>query len=818
MRFQVVAQLLRRLGAIGGEGLVAARQRHLAEAQQHVVEEEPQPHAFAATAFADPVHAIVPVASADQRQAALAQQFGAALQGQHAVLVERLLQAGMRGQVVIRLLVRIDQAALDEAHAFVQHRNITGDLQVTAGGERQPQVVVGTARAHAATLRRMPPVQHVALRELVGRAEQQVLAGERRLGMHGGHGVLQLVAKAKGAAGLVVAAARDIAAGQGLVQQPAIGQRIDAGVGRLHPHRAERVQPVDAHAVQCIVGCVAATGALRELEGLAMVLAHAKAEHDLVRLFRTQQDRYLDRRTRVHAHAKLAGQLLAQQRCRMRQAAVTAQEFVAIGGEAAAFGIDIEERHAPGKIGVVGVARGQYVVGPVQFADHVHLRLDLEVAQHPFHVAGGRQPAWTAREVAQLEHRELDRVFQRHVNPQFAGDAVFHVLEHAVAEPVARAVAARAATRQRHRRPHPPILFVAQVERLTAGVRDRVVVPGRQPELVRVLEPGVARRAFAEHGAQFRVGHHVGPGGGRGLAFAQDDHVLAAIGREGAGAVVKQELVGDRFERPRIFLGRRGRRRQAQHRLGCGQHLRQRRRTVGKQQRGVAFRRHVPPDLGGQRATLVADDHPRHGLHQDAVFQRDLLRRAYEDAARAVQYIALGSGRDQPQDLLLQLLAVTGLVLVPDHQVHVETLQSPVRMRLHHLPHQLDVGRIGNLQQHDRQVAGNRMPPQPRLPAPVLHQHRTVGPQERVREHHQAGQALVQLRVRLRCVDLPAHHLAVGPAQVEHTVSQTAIAVLVDQRLAGLAVAAHAGDHVHGGGLVRGQGDAAADRHDRVEY
>ena len=46
-------------------------------------------------------------------------------------------------------------------------------------------------------------------------------AGQRRLGVHGRHGVLQLVAEAEGATGLVVAAARDVAARQRLVFEPA---------------------------------------------------------------------------------------------------------------------------------------------------------------------------------------------------------------------------------------------------------------------------------------------------------------------------------------------------------------------------------------------------------------------------------------------------------------------------------------------------------------------------------------------------------------------------------------------------------------------
>ena len=73
---------------------------------------------------------------------------------------------------------------------------------------------------------------------------EQVLAQQRGLRVHQRHRVLQLVAEAEGAARLVVAAARPDAAGERLVQQPAVGQQVERRIGRLHLHRAERVVPV----------------------------------------------------------------------------------------------------------------------------------------------------------------------------------------------------------------------------------------------------------------------------------------------------------------------------------------------------------------------------------------------------------------------------------------------------------------------------------------------------------------------------------------------------------------------------------------------
>ena len=231
-------------------------------------------------------------------------------------------------------------------------------------------------------------------------------------------------------------------------------------------------------------------------------------------------------------------------------------------------------------------------------------------------------------------------------------------------------------------------------------------------------------------------------------------------------------------------------------------------------------RRHrgTPANLLAQAAARIADDHPGNRLQQHAVLLRQLLRRTHEDAAGPVDHMRFQARRDQAHDLVLQLLAVTGQVLVPDHQIDGQSFQAPVRMRLHQLPHQFDVGRIADLQQHHRVVAGDRLAPQPGLAAAVLQQHGLFGAQRGVGVQHQSGEALVQLRIGLRGVDLPAHDLAVGPGEVEHAVGQPPVAVLLDESGAGLARGANAGHHVDARSLPRRQDDAGADRDDWIEH
>ena len=83
--------------------------------------------------------------------------------------------------------------------------------------------------------------------ELPARGAEQVLA--RQIGPREGqrHHVLQLVAEAERAAGLVVAAARPEPAAHRLIEQPAVHQRVERIVGRPHLDRVERVVPRRVH-------------------------------------------------------------------------------------------------------------------------------------------------------------------------------------------------------------------------------------------------------------------------------------------------------------------------------------------------------------------------------------------------------------------------------------------------------------------------------------------------------------------------------------------------------------------------------------------
>ena len=117
-------------------------------------------------------------------------------------------------------------------------------------------------------------------------------------------------------------------------------------------------------------------------------------------------------------------------------------------------------------------------------------------------------------------------------------------------------------------------------------------------------------------------------------------------------------------------------------------------------------------ELFGEAALVVADDDVGDRLQQDAVLRRQLLGRAHEDSAGAVDEALLHAGGDQSEDLVVELLAVSALFVVPDDQVDDDTFEAQVGVGLDHLADQVDVGGVGDTDEGDGMVAGDRLSPQ----------------------------------------------------------------------------------------------------------
>src|SRR5689334_1096500 len=305
-----------------------------------------------------------------------------------------------------------------------------------------------------------------------------------------------------------------------------------------------------------------------------------------------------------------------------------------------------------------------------------------------------------------------------------------------------------------------PRFFVAQVHRLSARIADRIVVPRREPEQMRVLAPRVAEPAFRHDAAEARVGNDIDPWRGRCLSRAGRNDVFASIRRESSDAVEQDEIVLPRGD----FAG-------ALRPVGVDR----------SEPRDSYLGGYATVDLVGQRPAAVDDDRAGDRLEQRPVFGGNLLGVAHENAAGPIDEAGFDARSDQPQDLLLQPLPVDVVIFVPDDQVDRQSLQTPVGVCLHELPYKVDVAGSRYLQQHDRQVAGNRVAPQPGLPAAIPDQNTRGCTQRCIAVDDRTGKAAIQLRIGFGGVELLQHHLAVRPGQLEHAIHQAAILIFIDQ-------------------------------------
>ena len=173
----------------------------------------------------------------------------------------------------------------------------------------------------------MPPVLHVPLDELPRRGVQEVRAAQIRPRVHQREHVLELIAEAEGAAGLVGAAARPDAAAQRLVQQPAIHDEIERIVGRADLHGAERLVPHALGRGERRLRLRQRGIACGQLDRVGPVAPLAEDERHAARFAGLDLEHDLQRAARVEPGAGAPGEPLAEERRRRAQRAVASDEL-----------------------------------------------------------------------------------------------------------------------------------------------------------------------------------------------------------------------------------------------------------------------------------------------------------------------------------------------------------------------------------------------------------------------------------------------------------------------------------------------------------
>ncbi len=166
----------------------------------------------------------------------------------------------------------------------------------------------------------------------------------------------------------------------------------------------------------------------------------------------------------------------------------------------------------------------------------------------------------------------------------------------------------------------------------------------------------------------------------------------------------------------------------------------------------------------------------------------------------------------------MQLLTVAGVILVPDHQVYRQALQPTVGVSLYELARQIYIRRIADLQQHDRQVAGNGVTPQTGLPTGIPEEDAGFGAKRGVRVDHRPGQPSIEFRVSLAGIDLPQHYLPMCPGQIENPIREAPVLVFFDKAEAGIAGLAYARNNIYGCRFSRIDRQPIPNRDNRVEH
>ena len=688
----------------------AALLRQRRQAVDHCAQEPGQPHRLALAAVADAVHAVVPVARADQRQPVHAHG-QTAVDGTRGVFVERCVLAIHRRRLVDVLGVRRHRAALQEGDAFIEQRVLARALDVVRQRERQPQPVIGKMGAHAGAARQVPPMLNVTLRELTRRAGQQLAAKQCGRKAHHRHRVLQLVAETEGTTGLVVAGTRPQAAGHGLVRQPVIHERVESRVGRSHLHRLAQLAPDLTLTRKPLFG-VLRQGRCDRQPGAPPggQMPEQERDYDLAHGWHDEGARHRA------AGVKAASGRLAQPRGH-HQAAAVVVEFAPVagplvglagrvdagseshprGGSAkAARGVELGAEHGH------GVARQHGVGMQVQARGGDAQAVGRGLAQHPFrqrHHAPGRVLAAVR---TQANFKLLDGVCRVHA-PLQSDFKPGHLLTHArEADAVLHRARARA-LQGTAEWPDAAVGDVVQQQPFTGGVADGVVGPARDLVQAAVVGPGVPASHFGNMTAETGIGQHVDPWPRRMHRRADHEVVAPVSGRKAAAR--------RRCCRPRLC-----RRPGQHHRPGAGA-------AAGVL---VALLAREPAlHLFSQRPAVGLQPHPRQGIQRVALLDAQ-IGRAQQPQHRARgrgcgRGIGVGRGLALQQQLqvVLNRCEVGRRLAIDDDQVDALPCACPRDQHAHHQVHECEPRVVVDLHAQDGAVAADAMAPQHALVAAV---------------------------------------------------------------------------------------------------
>ena len=310
-----------------------------------------------------------------------------------------------------------------------------------------------------------------------------------------------------------------------------------------------------------------------------------------------------------------------------------------------------------------------------------------------------------------------------------------------------------------------------------------------------VFHPGIGAPALADHGADMRAGDDIDPGRRGALTRFEGDHVFAPIGGEAPQTVAENTLAGQQ-----------------------GLDLLRRWLLHGLQTVRHPLWRHPAFHWLDQGCGDVSVHHPGDRLQQHPFVLGQFLVAPHEDPARLVQHLRFGARVDQPHDLVMQLRPVARKILVDDHQVGSQALHPPIGVSLQHLFDQVDPAQVADIEQDNRQVAGDGKTPQPRLAQLIAGNDARRGAAQGIAEDDRGRQAAIDLGLGFGDPQVAQHLLTLEPGHFKGALDEVPIAIFLQQRQGGFTGVRDSGDDLHGRRFVGFQGQGAADRHDGIEH
>ncbi|OQA74743.1 MAG: hypothetical protein BWY31_04742 [Lentisphaerae bacterium ADurb.Bin242] len=280
------------------------------------------------------------------------------------------------------------------------------------------------------------------------------------------------------------------------------------------------------------------------------------------------------------------------------------------------------------------------------------------------------------------------------------------MLKNTVSEPVPRNITRFPRGGKRGWRPKPPGFFVANIKGLSRSVRNRIVFPRSQPELMGILAPGIGVSAFRDHGTKIRIREHIDPRRWRPLLARRRDDIFPSVPGKSSQAVKENQI------RPlsnfRVILA---------GIFPAGWDKRKR----------VHFRLCHVFQLFRQSSASIRNNNPRHCLDKNPVFFRYLVGPPQKNTSLPACF-SLGRGRNQTADPFAERITINGTVLIPDHKIHNQSLQPPVGVGLDHLHHKIDIVLVLNPYEDNREIPRDAVTPKIRLAPHVPSQNTRARP------------------------------------------------------------------------------------------